>query len=85
MEQGSRRFFELRKYRKNEQSKRLKLLYRGTDPRKNIKEEKVMAEKTKHPCTPESNAGPQHIKAANKTQGAAKKANITRGKDLRSK
>lgn len=44
-----------------------------------------MADKTKHPCTPESNAGSQHIKAANKTQGKAKKATVTRGNDLRSK
>lgn len=44
-----------------------------------------MADKIKHPCTTESNAGPQKITASNKTQGKAKKANVTRGKDLRSK
>ncbi|GEM_PF-3282533 len=41
--------------------------------------------KCKHDSPMQSNAGPQEIKAANKTQGSAKKANVTRGKDLRSK
>ena len=35
--------------------------------------------KCKHDSPMESNAGPQDIKAANKTQGSAMKANTTRG------